>query len=63
VIRPIVRLPDPGLKRPAAPVGRVDDDARLLAADLLDTMRHYEHCVGLAAPQVGVGRRAFALDV
>ena len=63
MIRPIVRLPDPLLKQPAQPVGRIDDAARELAEDLLDTMRDYEHCVGLAAPQIGVGLRAFALDV
>jgi peptide deformylase len=26
-------------------------------------MRAYDHCVGLAAPQIGVGLRAFAMDV
>ena len=63
MIRPIVRLPDAGLKQPAAPVGTIGAEARQLADDLLDTMRHYDHCVGLAAPQIGIGLRAFALDV
>ena len=44
-------------------MGEIDDAARALAADLLDTMRAYPHCVGLAAPQIGVGVRAFSLDV
>src|SRR3712207_8544152 len=26
-------------------------------------MRAYDHCVGLAAPQIGVGLRAFCMDV
>lgn len=34
-----------------------------LAVDLVDTMRSSPACVGLAAPQIGVSRRAFALDV
>ena len=34
-----------------------------MAADLVDTMRAYDHCVGLAAPQIGVGLRAFCVDV
>ena len=34
-----------------------------MAADLVDTMRAYGHCVGLAAPQIGVGLRAFCVDV
>jgi peptide deformylase len=37
--------------------------ARVLAGDLVDTMRAYGHCVGLAAPQIGVGLRAFVVDV
>jgi peptide deformylase len=34
-----------------------------LAQDLVDTMEASPACVGLAAPQIGVGKRAFALDV
>jgi peptide deformylase len=34
-----------------------------LAADLVDTMRSRPACVGLAAPQIGVGLRAFVVDV
>ena len=62
-VRPVVRLPDPILASPAAPVGRVDDAARALADDLVDTMRAISHSVGIAAPQIGVGLRAFAADV
>ena len=56
-------LPEPGLKRVSAPVGRVDDAARALATDLVDTMRARPACVGLAAPQIGVPLRAFVVDV
>ena len=62
-VRAVVRIPDPVLSTPSAPVGRIDDAARGLAEDLLDTMRASPACVGLAAPQIGVGLRAFALDV
>jgi peptide deformylase len=62
-VRPVLALPDPFLQRPAAKVGTVDAEARALAADLLDTMRDRPACVGLAAPQIGVGLRAFAIDV
>ena len=62
-VRPVVRLPDPVLTTPSAAVGRIDDAARRLAADLFDTMRASPACVGLAAPQIGVGLRAFVLDV
>jgi peptide deformylase len=62
-VRDVLRLPHPVLSAPAAPVGVVDEAARRLAADLLDTMRASPACVGLAAPQIGVGLRAFAVDV
>ncbi|HEX2118994.1 MAG TPA: peptide deformylase [Acidimicrobiales bacterium] len=62
-VRPVLALPDPFLQRPSAKVGDVDDRALALATDLLDTMRARPACVGLAAPQIGVGLRAFAVDV
>lgn len=62
-VRPVLRLPEAVLTRPAAAVGRIDEAARQLAADLVDTMRASPACVGLAAPQIGVGLRAFAIDV
>jgi peptide deformylase len=62
-VRPVLRLPEAVLKRPATPVGVVDEDARRLAVDLVDTMRASPACVGLAAPQIGVSRRAFVVDV
>ena len=62
-VRPVLRLPDHFLKQAAAPVGRIDDAARALATDLVDTMRASPACVGIAATQVGVGLRAFAVDV
>ena len=60
-VREVVRLPDRVLKQRAAEIGDVLDAE--LAADLVDTMRASPACVGLAAPQIGVSRRAFALDV
>ncbi len=62
-VRPVLALPDPFLQRPCAAVGRVDDDVLALACDLVDTMRARPACVGLAAPQIGVGLRAFVIDV
>ena len=44
-------------------MGVVDDEVRALAVDLVDTMRSRPACVGLAAPQIGVLRRAFVVDV
>jgi peptide deformylase len=61
-VRPVLRLPAPALKAVARPVGDAVP-AAAMAADLVDTMRAYDHCVGLAAPQIGVGLRAFCVDV
>ena len=60
-VRNVVRLPERVLKLRAAEIGRDLDPE--LAADLVDTMAASPACVGLAAPQIGVSRRAFALDV
>jgi peptide deformylase len=63
MIRPVVQLPDAVLSTPAEPVAAFGDETRALADDLLDTMRASSHSVGIAAPQIGVGLRAFALDI
>jgi peptide deformylase len=62
-VRPVLVLPHRVLSAVAAPVGRVDYEARALAEDLLDTMRASPACVGLAAPQIGLSLRAFVVDV
>jgi peptide deformylase len=63
MIRPVVLLPETVLTTPAASVTEFGADTRALADDLLDTMRASSHSVGIAAPQIGVGIRAFALDI
>jgi peptide deformylase len=62
-VRPVVRLPDPVLKRLADPVTEIGPEEKALAADLLDTMFAAPSCVGVAAPQIGVSIRAFSVDV
>ncbi|MCE1240994.1 MAG: peptide deformylase [Azonexaceae bacterium] len=59
---PILRFPDPRLKKVAAPVTKIDDGIRRLAADMAETM--YEAPgIGLAATQVDVHRRVVVIDV
>ena len=60
-IRPILIHPDPRLKAKAAPIAQIDDDTRRLAADMLQTM-YAAPGIGLAAPQVGVGKRLLVMD-
>ncbi len=59
--REIVYYPDPVLRRRAAPVEVIDDELRDLARDMLALM-YEKKGVGLAAPQVGVGRRLFVMN-
>ncbi len=63
MIRPVVMIPDPVLSTPASSVTEFGSATLALAEDLLDTMRASSHSVGIAAPQIGVGLRAFALDI
>lgn len=63
-VREVLRYPHPSLKREARPLG--EDEAELaarVAADLLDTMRSFGHCVGLAAPQLDELVRVIVVDV
>jgi peptide deformylase len=61
-VRPVLRLPAPAPNTAPRPSGDAVA-AAAMAADLVDTMRAHDHCVGLAAPQLGVGLRAFCVDV
>ena len=59
---PILRFPDPRLKKIAAPVAQIDDSVRRLIADLAETM--YEAPgIGLAATQVDVHKQIVVIDV
>ena len=59
---PIVKLPDPILRKVSTPVETVDDDLRTLLDNMLDTM-YDAPGVGLAGIQVGVDKRILVLDV
>jgi peptide deformylase len=60
-LRPILRFPDPRLKKIAAPVTKIDDSIRRLASDLAETM-YGAPGIGLAATQVDVHLRVIAID-
>ena len=61
-IRPIITAPDRRLKARSAPVAVVDDAARALLDDMLETMYAAEG-LGLAAIQIGEPRRCIVADV
>lgn len=57
-ILPITICGEPVLHRPAQPVTEFDDELRTLVDDMFETCEAAPG-VGLAAPQVGVGKRVF----
>ncbi|MEX0971182.1 MAG: peptide deformylase [Paracoccaceae bacterium] len=61
-LRNILIHPDPRLKKRCAEIGTLDADIRKLADDMLQTM-YDAPGIGLAAPQIGVLKRLFVMDV
>ena len=60
-ILPIITIPDPLLRKKAAPIERVDAALLKLAESMLATM-YDAPGIGLAAPQVGILRRLIVMD-
>ncbi len=60
--RRILTYPDPFLARKAVPVPAVDGKIRELVRDMFETM-YAANGIGLAAPQVGVGKRVIVVDI
>jgi peptide deformylase len=61
-IRPIIEAPDPRLRVVSEPVAAIDDELRLLIADMFETM-YDAPGIGLAAIQVGVPKRLLVIDL
>ena len=61
-IREILIIGDPILTKKAEPVAVVDEETVRLARDMVETV-HAAPGVGLAAPQVGVGKRVIVVDL
>jgi len=63
-VRQIFRIPDPVLKRVAIEATPEEwARAERVADDLVETMRGFPRCVGLAAPQIGESVRIVVVDV
>jgi peptide deformylase len=62
MIYPIVKYGDPVLETPAATITEFNGDLRKLAEDMFESM-YAAHGVGLAAPQIGIGKRIAVIDV
>lgn len=61
-IRNIVYKGDPVLAKRAREVGEINDHIRMILDDMLETL-HEQNGIGIAAPQVGIMRRMFIVEL
>jgi peptide deformylase len=62
MVYPITLYGDPVLERPAETITEFDDELKKLAEDMFESM-YAAHGVGLAAPQIGIGKRIAVIDI
>jgi peptide deformylase len=62
MVYPITLYGDPVLETPAETVTEFNDDLKKLIDDMFESM-YAAHGVGLAAPQIGIGKRIAVIDV
>jgi peptide deformylase len=63
-VRDVLRFPHPVLKSEARALDEADrESAERVGRDLLDTMRSFPRCVGIAAPQIDELVRMVVVDV
>ena len=62
MILPIVKYPDPILQRPTELVTEFNEELRTLVDDMFESM-YAAKGIGLAAPQIGVGKRLTVIDL
>jgi peptide deformylase len=62
-VQNILIWPDPTLKKVAQPVTDFGDDLKSVVKDLTDSMDAFGPMAGLAAPQIGISKRVFIVDI
>ncbi len=62
MIRPIVKYPEPILQQPTELVTEFNEELRTLVDDMFESM-YAAKGIGLAAPQIGVGKRLTVIDL
>jgi peptide deformylase len=62
MIHPIVKYGDPVLETPTRAIEKFDEELQKLVADMFESMDAAQG-IGLAAPQIGIGRRVAVIDV
>ncbi len=58
----ILKYPDPRLRVKCKPIDNFDDELKKIVSDMAETMYNAPG-VGLAAPQVGIDKRLFIIDI
>ena len=58
----VLRFPHPVLRKKCEKVETVDEEIKKIVRDMAETM-YAENGIGLAAPQVGISKRIFVVDV
>ena len=58
---PIITIPDPVLRKVAAPITEITDGVRQLLTDMAETM-YDAPGIGLAAPQISISQRLIVMD-
>lgn len=62
-IRNILTDVDPLLRKRSREITEVDERIREIVDDMIETLHHTENGIGLAAPQVGLLKRIFVIDL
>lgn len=62
-LRRVVEYPNPILRETSKKVETIDQIARQLIQDLVDTLHAFPGCIGLAAPQIGEPVQIAVVDV
>ncbi len=62
MIYPVVKYGNAVLEKPAKPVEKFDEELAKLCEDMFESM-YAANGVGLAAPQIGIGKRLAVVDV
>ncbi|MDD2523212.1 MAG: peptide deformylase [Endomicrobiia bacterium] len=59
----ILTIPNNILKQVSTPIEIISGSVKKLVSDMKETMKSSSHCVGIAAPQVGVSSRIIVVDI
>ena len=62
-VRRVIEYPSPVLRQQTRRVEKITPQVKELVKDMLDTLRYFPGCIGIAAPQIGELHRVAVVDV